>query len=117
MTTEVDVKPDIKVGMRVWEHDYGGDGKLRGGIVIDVMDALKKCVVVQAWGTRRGKVAIDTATLAFGDIDPTMIEDPGPHARGQIVRVLLRRMGERNHSLRTAEDERDIAAIDALWSA
>jgi hypothetical protein len=108
---------NFQVGQRVWEKDFGGDGKLRGGMVIDVIELTKKLVVVEAHGIRRGKAAVDVTVLNFGEIDMAMVEETGPHERGKLVRVLLRRMGERNHALRTQEDERDIAAIDALWSA
>jgi hypothetical protein len=106
----------IEVGSRIWEKDRGGDG-LRGGMVIEVWPASFEYVVVQAHGKdRKGKAVIDVVVLKKENIDFDMIEETGPHERGKLVRSFLLRMGQRNHALRTVDDERDIAVIDALWS-
>lgn len=107
----------FEIGQRVWERDRGGDG-IRGGTIIEVNHEQKLVVCVEAYSKPKARKAeVHVAVLKFESIDRDMVEDTAPHERGLLVRALLRRMGERNHALRTREDERDIAAIDALWSA
>lgn len=108
----------IEVGHRIWERDAGGDGQVRGGIVIEVLSHTFEYIVVQSYGKdRKGRAVINVAKLRKEDIDWDMVEEVGNHERGKLVRALLLRMGQRNHALRTADDERDIGLIDALWTA
>lgn len=108
----------MHIGTRCFERDRGQD-RIRGGVVIAVLDASQEVVVATAWGRRtkgrRANVpALDVTILLQEDIDPATVAPCSPAERVELARAIAAMLGDRKQRDWTDQDVRDLGTIREL---